>query len=550
MLALLFVSCDEITDIFPPEIELLSPSEEVLTADSVTFLVDVTDNIAIDRVKFEVRDPVSGNKINQTMYSPPFQLEVFDVQSWSQIELEVIAYDDVGNFRVLEKTLLIQSTVDNASITVSEPNGGELWFTGATETIRWTSVDVPGNVKIELYKGNSFHGTVVSNAENDGVYAWNISEGIEAATNFKIKITWVDYTSVYDYSDESFTIESTVDDNSITVTDPNGGESWLIGAFETIRWTSVDVPGNVKIELYEGNNLKETIVASTNNDGVYTWEISDGIEPGSNFKIKITWVDNTSVYDYSDNSFTIETGGSDEENIAVEEVTIEPTSVSSGGEVDVSFSVSNSGSSNITNAGADIFLSTSSSSYTSGTLLFQGSFPSGIDPGMTDWEAEITIPSSTSDGTYYVFVVITYGDDNQSDNYDYATLNVTSGGGVSFFEDFEDLDDWTNNGWSISTSNYCADPPCAYFSGSSSSSTPSMSINVNVTAGQTLSFTHYTDWNPITELYLNNSLFWTASVYGYESPEFDIDFTGTLNIQFNGSMGSYDRGYIDNLIIE
>ena len=102
MLALLFVSCDEITDIFPPEIELLSPSEEVLTADSVTFLMDVTDNIAINRVKFEIRDPVSGNKINQTMYSPPFQLDVFDVQSWSQIELEVIAYDDVGNFRVLE----------------------------------------------------------------------------------------------------------------------------------------------------------------------------------------------------------------------------------------------------------------------------------------------------------------------------------------------------------------------------------------------------------------------------------------------------------------
>jgi len=308
MLALLFVSCDEITDIFPPEIELLSPSEEVLTADSVTFLMDVTDNIAINRVKFEIRDPVSGNKINQTMYSPPFQLDVFDVQSWSQIELEVIAYDDVGNFRVLEKTLLIQSTVDNASLTVSEPIGGELWFTGATETIRWTSVDVPGNVKIELYKGNSFYGTIVSDADNDGAYAWDILEGIEAATNFKIKITWVDYTSVYDYSDNSFAIESgeegtcpIIDGTTATgsVTSPAENSTVSAGSAVTINWTFQNgafTPGQCHIVLYAANNPVGTIQDWAINDGSFTWNVPSTLSSSNCYNIRIFHTSDSGVY--------------------------------------------------------------------------------------------------------------------------------------------------------------------------------------------------------------------------------------------------------------
>ena len=330
-----FFSCDEILDIYPPEIELLSPTEDILTADTVTFLADASDNIGIERVAFKLRDPVSGNNVKNTIYSTPYQLELVDVQTWNQIELEVKAYDDVGNFKLLEKTFLIQSTVESASITVTAPNGGETWETGETETIRWTSVDVPGNIDIELYKGSSFLETIVDETDNDGTYNWDIPGSLESATDYRIKISWVDYTSVYDYSDGSFTI---------------------------------------------------------NNDE------------------------------------------SNEENLAVEDVSVSPTSISAGGTVDISFSVSNSGSSNITNAGADVFLSTSSSSYSSGTLLFQGSFPLGIDPGTSDWEAsDVGIPSSTDDGTYYLFVVIYYGDDNQTDNYDYTYLTVTSeGGGTSY----------------------------------------------------------------------------------------------------------------------
>ena len=125
-MAIIFViSCDEILDIFPPDFELLSPTEEILTADTVAFLVDATDNKGIDRVAFTLRDPVDGKEVKKTINSAPFQLELSDVQTWSQIELEVKAYDEVGNFGLFEKILLIQSTVENASIAITDPNGNE-----------------------------------------------------------------------------------------------------------------------------------------------------------------------------------------------------------------------------------------------------------------------------------------------------------------------------------------------------------------------------------------------------------------------------------------
>ena len=80
-MAIIFViSCDEILDIFPPDIELLSPTEEILTADTVTFLVDATDNKGIDRVAFTLRDPVDGKEVKKTIKSLNIHDEVLHYQ--------------------------------------------------------------------------------------------------------------------------------------------------------------------------------------------------------------------------------------------------------------------------------------------------------------------------------------------------------------------------------------------------------------------------------------------------------------------------------------
>lgn len=91
----------------------------------------------------------------------------------------------------------------------------------------------------------------------------------------------------------------------ITVTSPNGGESWEAGKVKTITWTSVGTVGNVKIELVKGVNAPTTIISSCWNNGSYSWTIPTAIAPGSDYKIRISDISTSAITDDSDAAFTI-----------------------------------------------------------------------------------------------------------------------------------------------------------------------------------------------------------------------------------------------------
>jgi hypothetical protein len=101
----------------------------------------------------------------------------------------------------------------------------------------------------------------------------------------------------------------TVDDvdSGLTVTSPNGGESWQRGTSHDITWNSIGNIGSyVNIELHKGGVLNRTIIGSTSNDGSYSWPIPENQTIGSDYKIKITSISNSSYYyDYSNDNFTI-----------------------------------------------------------------------------------------------------------------------------------------------------------------------------------------------------------------------------------------------------
>ncbi|MBN1973721.1 MAG: hypothetical protein JW787_08790 [Sedimentisphaerales bacterium] len=92
-------------------------------------------------------------------------------------------------------------------ITVTSPNGGELWLAGTEHTITWDSNEAAGaNVKIELYNGGSYSGDIISSTSNDGAYTWAIPSALQAGTTYKIKITDTGNSAIYDYSDGYFSI--------------------------------------------------------------------------------------------------------------------------------------------------------------------------------------------------------------------------------------------------------------------------------------------------------------------------------------------------------
>jgi hypothetical protein len=155
-------------------------------------------------------------------------------------------------------------------------------------------------VKIELLKG-AVKSTIIASTDNDGSYSWNIPSTQTPGTDYKIRVTSTTNSAYTDTSDNTFIIQTPI----ITVVSPNGLENWIRGTTQTIKWKSTGSPGaNVKIELLKGA-VKSTIIASTDNDGSYSWNIPSTQTPGMDYKIRVTSTTNSAYTDTSDNTFTI-----------------------------------------------------------------------------------------------------------------------------------------------------------------------------------------------------------------------------------------------------
>jgi hypothetical protein len=97
-------------------------------------------------------------------------------------------------------------TVSNPGITVTSPNGGEIWAVGSTHNITWTTSSSVGNIRImySVNNGSSWK-TVVSSSPNDGSYSWTIPNTPSA--NCKVRISETDGVPM-DTSNSFFSIVS------------------------------------------------------------------------------------------------------------------------------------------------------------------------------------------------------------------------------------------------------------------------------------------------------------------------------------------------------
>jgi Secretion system C-terminal sorting domain len=194
-----------------------------------------------------------------------------------------------------------KASVGGNAITVSSPNGGEYWLIGSVHNITWTSSGVT-NVKIEYTanNGTSWNTIIASYPAGSGSYSWTIPNN--PSTLCKVRISDSGNPSINDLSNSTFTISST--SQSITVTSPNGGENWQVGSIHDINWTSSGV-ANVKIEYTTDNGNSWTTIISTYpaSGGNYAWTVPN--TPSTQCKVRISDSGNASLYDMSDNVFTI-----------------------------------------------------------------------------------------------------------------------------------------------------------------------------------------------------------------------------------------------------
>ena len=114
---------------------------------------------------------------------------------------------------------------------------------------------------------------------------------IAAAALYDDKISWWENTSA--------TAPPT-----ITVDSPNGGENWLWGTTHSIEWHSTGNISSVNIEYStDGGSSWKSVANGISNSGSYSWAIPNDLSDSC--RVRVVSATNSSVYDHSDNSFSI-----------------------------------------------------------------------------------------------------------------------------------------------------------------------------------------------------------------------------------------------------
>jgi len=253
--------------------------------------------------------------------SPDTRWNIADLNTLGKVKITDFEAVDVSSLMIdpnSAQARQLSSGPSVASITVTTPNGGETWQRGTSQTVRWSYTGSPGStVKVVLVKGSTEVGTISAStsigSSGTGSYTWPIDPSGTTGSDYKISVQSISQPAVKDVSNNYFTLSavgSTTTTPSITVTTPNGGETWKRGTSQTVRWSYTGSPGStVKVVLVKGSTEVGTISASTSigsgGTGSYTWPIDPSGTTGSDYKVSVQSISQPAVKDVSNNYFTL-----------------------------------------------------------------------------------------------------------------------------------------------------------------------------------------------------------------------------------------------------
>lgn len=172
-----------------------------------------------------------------------------------------------------------------ASITVVAPNGGEQWLVGKQYPIQWITKGTVDNVDIDFSSnGKETWTRLTSNYPNKGYINWTIPDTV--SNNCFVRITEIEGNPT-DTSNGAFSIVRSIEGKTITVTSPNGGESWVAGEKHNITWISTGAVSKVNIDFSsDGKKTWTRLTTNFENRGTIAWTIPGTIS--SNCYIRVS----------------------------------------------------------------------------------------------------------------------------------------------------------------------------------------------------------------------------------------------------------------------
>jgi hypothetical protein len=214
-------------------------------------------------------------------------------------------------------------------IHVTTPSGSDIWYSGNSYYLYWSSSDV-SQVTIQLYVEGACVSTICTSTSGWYFY-WTPDWFQPTSSRCQIKITDLADGSVFDFSD-NFTIAPTP---RIRVSYPTADTSWEQGTTHVITWDSYEAGDYVRIDLLSYGQLSRTIASNTSNDGAADWDIPVDICPWNvldAFQIRVSSLSNTSLY--GDSPWYFELRPSTKPFLIVSDPTSGDTTLA-GGECDI-----------------------------------------------------------------------------------------------------------------------------------------------------------------------------------------------------------------------
>ena len=192
--------------------------------------------------------------------------------SWHHYCGTQVEVDSAGSFAIIGSRPL-------PALTVTSPNGGEIWPTDSLQSVTWSSINPAGTVEIWLTAGLSYFEYLGSAPTAEGHFDWPILPCNPNGTDYRILVRWsTNDRSVEARSAAPFAVTGSFAP-TFTVTSPVVGTMWTAGTSHAITWTSGSTNGDVVVALEGANSAFLGRVPST--AGTLTWDIPSGIGNGT-----------------------------------------------------------------------------------------------------------------------------------------------------------------------------------------------------------------------------------------------------------------------------
>ena len=200
---------------------------------------------------------------------------------------------EVDDFINLAKPILVDGTIQNHTLTMSDTD----WvaFPGRSGMSYLVNTSAAFNHRVYLYFNNT--STLV---DNQNLTVNKLTGTSPDSGTFYVKVS--PYNVAYG---GSYTISAREYDpnNAVTFTNPTGASTWSTGSAYTIQWTpdTALLSNSVRIYLMADTTVLLTISSTTPNDGDHPWTVTNGLESGSMYRIKIANSSNVNLFGYSQN---------------------------------------------------------------------------------------------------------------------------------------------------------------------------------------------------------------------------------------------------------